>query len=47
MQKLVLLAVIASALLTAFGCHNGNDRNDDTGHTEKQDRVNTTTGHLP
>ena len=44
MKKLVLIAVIASALLSALGCHNGHDRNDDTGRGERNDRLNTTTG---
>ena len=44
MKKLVLIAVIASALLTVIGCNNGHDRNDDTGRGESHDRVNTTTG---
>ena len=47
MKKFLLLAVMSAALLTAWGCKNGHDRNDDTGHGEKQDRLDTTTGKMP
>ena len=45
-MKHVLMALLAVVLLgTTFGCkHN---RNDDTGHGEKQDRIDTTTGRMP
>ena len=47
MKKLLLVAFVATALLSAWGCNNDKDRNDSTGHGEKQDRIDTTTGHPP
>ena len=47
MKKLLLLTVLASALMTAWGCHNGHDRNDSTGRGERQDRLDTTSGRMP
>ena len=44
MKKLLLTAFVLSALLSVAGCHNGNDRNDSTGHGERQDRLDTTAG---
>ena len=47
MKKLLLLAVLTSALLTAWGCNNDKDRNDSTGQSEKQDRLDTVSGKPP
>ena len=47
MKRLLLLAVLASALLTAWGCNNDKDRDDSTGSGEKQDRLDTVSGKPP
>jgi hypothetical protein len=47
MKKLLLIAFVASALLSTWGCRDKNDRNDSTGRGEKQDRLDTTTGRVP
>jgi hypothetical protein len=45
-MKNVLLSLLAVVLLTsAWGCHDKHNNN--TGQSEKQDRIDVTTGHPP
>jgi hypothetical protein len=47
-MKTALMALLAAVLLaSSFGCNDGNDRNDDTGRGEKQDRIDTVRGRPP
>ena len=50
MKKFLLTALVLcamTAMMSAIGCNDGKDRNDDTGQSEKQDRLDATSGKPP
>ena len=46
-KKFLVAVFVLSALLSAAGCNDGKDRNDDTGRGERQDQLDTTSGKPP
>jgi hypothetical protein len=46
MKKLLLTAFVLSALLSAWGCNNKN-HDSSADHSDRQDRLDTTSGKVP